>query len=621
MNQIEFHKTSNIFINSGIIALHRFIDKFQRVNKEFGQATNELRKGSLIVKNDRLLQLLEEVYYFMGKEIYDTPSKKQKEESDKFFFIEDPFNFGKFPKMNSFGLAGFITKPPFGPQPTPRIEPIKFSKLFKDKPLFAKQIANVFKENKQKLKFFEITEDGISENKEQKKGDSAIYLNEPYSKTPRITLEKKYFEKGENTCPILNESFKVLTSSKGSFAFSSNLENFNSHLESDDNRKVSLKAKYLALFAPAFAMYSYYNGYDSFISTFFNSNNLVNINSLYNDEFFYTKDEMEGFKMPFQRNIRLEDFKYSKKNNEDYTVKTGEDSYSPQEISFLLIYTFYRKNFKIDIEVDSREVEIDPFKDSPFEKIPISLVTFKADKFAKTMRPNFYEEYSNVKYIIRLIHLLETNRKNPEKRIPISELWRGLIFKSAKSDSIKDFSKKMMIERKYRSDIIGKLLKGKSILSDIESLYSKSYLILIKSKDNDPGRRRYDLLTEFLIVYEPTINFGQITMDKSLQQRAINLGKSIGQGIINFDSPKNENEKKANAKNGRKYLISMHKARNIAQFREVLIRIQRKYSISVANEIIENLDDLNYVAIKQYAQIGALNTLNVVLSNQKPDSK
>ena len=110
-------------------------------------------------------------------------------------------------------------------------------------------------------------------------------------------------------------------------------------------------------------------------------------------------------------------------------------------------------------------------------------------------------------------------------------------------------------------------------------------------------------------------------MDKSLQQRAINLGKSIGQGIINFDSPKNENEKKANAKNGRKYLISMHKARNIAQFREVLIRIQRKYSIAIANEIIENLDDSNYIAIKQYAQISALNTLNIVLSNQKSDSK
>ena len=618
MKQIEFKKTSNIFINTGIIALHRYLKRFQLTDESFGEIKNELLPDKLIVENEQLMKLLKEVYYFMGKEIYDTPSKKQKEQSDKFFFIEEPFGFSKFPKMNSFGLAGFITKPPFGPQPTPRTEPIKFSKLYKDKPIFAKQIAGVFKENNQKLKFFDFTGDGIVENKKQVKGDSAIYLNEPYSKTPRISLEKKYFDKGESNCPILNESFKVLISSKGAFAFTSNLENFNSFLESDDNRKVSLKAKYLALFAPALSMYSYYKGYDFFNSTFFNSNNLVNINSLYTDEFFYTKDEMEGLKVPFQRNIKLEDFKYAKKNNEDYTIKSGEDSYSPQEITFLLIYTFYRKKFKIDIEESRLKVEIDPFENSPFEKIPISLVTFKADKFASTMRPNFYEEYSNVKFIIRLIHLLETN---PLKRIPISELWRGLIFKSSKSDSIKDYSKKMMLERKYRADIIAKLLKGKSILPDMENLYSKSYLILIKSKDNDPGRRRYDLLTELLTIYEPTINFGGINMDKSLQQRAINLGKSIGQGIINFDSPKNENEKKANAKNGRKYLISMHKARNIAQFREVLIRIQRKYSIAIANEIIENLSESNYVAIKQYAQISALNTLNVVLSNQKSDSQ
>ena len=106
-------------------------------------------------------------------------------------------------------------------------------------------------------------------------------------------------------------------------------------------------------------------------------------------------------------------------------------------------------------------------------------------------------------------------------------------------------------------------------------------------------------------------------MEESLQQRAIGLGKSIGYAIINYDNPKSDNEKKANAKNGRKYLIGLHKARTIEQFRETLIRIQRKYQVSVANEILESLNEKNYIAIKQYAQIGALNSLNVVLSNQK----
>ncbi len=615
MNKIEFNKTSNIFINTGIVGLHRFINRFHLHNNSFGEIRNELLPNKLIIENERLLELLEEVYYFMGKEIYDTPSKKQKEQSDKFFFVEEPFSFGKFPKMNSFGLAGFITKPPFGPQPTPRIEPIKFSKLFKDKPTFAKQIADVFKENNQKLKFFEYTDQGIVENKKQIKGDSAIYLNEPYSKTPRIHLEKKYFDLGENSCPILSESFKVLTSSKGTFAFSSGLENFNSFLETDDNRKISLKAKYLALFAPALAMYNYYNGYETFTASLFNSNNLKNINSLYSDEFFYTKDEMEEWKFPFQRNIKLEDFKFTRKDKEDYKIHSGEDSYSPQEITFLLIYTFYCKKFKKDIEEDQGKVEIDPFEDTLFEKIPISLVTFKADKFASTMRPNFYEEYNNVKFIIRLIHLLETNTP---KRIPISELWRGLIFKSAKSDSIKDYGKKMKLERKYRANFLLKILKGKSVLDDIESVFSKSFLVL--ANGGNCGYRRYDLLTEFLLKYEPIINFGGINMEKSLQQRAINLGKSIGQGIINFSNPKNENEKRANVKNGRKYLIGLHKARTLDQFLEGIYRIQNKYQVSVSNEILENIEKNNFIAIRQYALIGALNQLNSVLSNTKSET-
>ena len=594
MRKIEFNKISNIFINNGIVALHRFITKFQHRNKDFGEIQNELLPSKLIVGHEEVLKLLEEVYYFMGNEVYNTVSSKQKEKKENVYLDEKTGQFHRFPKMNTYGLTELFTNNAQGTTRVKENSP-KISDLEKSKPETALKIKSYFNENGLKLL-------------------SKVYLNEPYSKITTLEADEKFWTSGNKKCPIIGENFKVLVEGQNISPFIKGLNNFNTFLESSD-KKVSQKALYILRFSPALAMYAYYQGYDSFSSSFFNSSNLVNLNSLYSDEFFYAKDEMEGWKMPFQRNIKLEDFKYSKKDNEHYTIKSAEDSYSPQELTFLLIYTFYKKKFQMEIESSVAKVEYDPFENSPFKKIPISLVTLKADKFASTMRPNFYEEYSNVKFIIRLIHKLESNVTNPSKRIPISELWRGLVFKSSKSESIKDFNKKMMIERKYRADIIGKLLKGKSILPDIESLSSKSYLILIKSKDNDPGRRRYDLLTELLTIYEPAINFGGTLMDKSLQQRAINLGKSIGQGIINFDNPKNENEKKANAKNGRKYLISMHKARNIAQFREVLIRIQRKYSISVANDIIENLDESNYVAIKQYAQIGALNTLNIVLSN------
>ena len=109
MNKIEFNKTSNIFINSGIVALYRYLRKYERKNAS-DKFDFRLLDDKLIVESENLLSLLEEVYYFMGKDVFDTSSKKQLENADKFYFVEEPFSFGKFAKMSSFGLSGFITK-------------------------------------------------------------------------------------------------------------------------------------------------------------------------------------------------------------------------------------------------------------------------------------------------------------------------------------------------------------------------------------------------------------------------------------------------------------------------------------------------------------------------------
>ena len=612
MKKIEFNKTLNIFINTGIIALYRYLVKFERKNPAVN-LNYQLYDDKLIIESDDILHLLEEAYYFMGKEIYDTSSKKQLRDADKYYFVEKPFKYGKFPKMSSFGLAGFITKAPFGPAPTPRIKPVKFSNLFNENPEFAHNIAKVYSENNLKLKGFVIDNEKIKPDEKQSKGDSNIYLNEPYTKAPRLEFKKKYFEKGDKYCVVTKESFKDLVSSKGSFAFTSSVTSFNSFLQTDDSIKISFKAKYLALFSPSLAMYAYIDGYDSFISSFFNTSSLKKLLSLYPEEFFYEKSEMQSWAFSFQQNIRIHNFSYSKKDDVKFS-NPFSDAYSPQEIVFLILLTFYKKKFADELAYKNiEEVDLDELLGLlEIDKSPMSLVTFKADKFASTLRPNFYEEYSNVKFIIQLIHKLESNKK---KRVPIGELWRGLTFKNSKIEAINDFSKRMKLQRQIRIKVIDHLLRGKSILTVIESLFQKSYLLL--ANNDNPGSRRYDLVLEFLKIYEQSINFGTTIMEESLQQRAISLGKSIGYAIINYENPKNDNEKKANAKNGRKYLIGLHKARTIEQFRETLIRIQRKYQVSVANEILESLNERNYVAIKQYAQIGALNSLNVVLSNQK----
>lgn len=591
MKKIEFHKTANIFVNTGIVGLHRFIDRYnQQKDHNFGDIKNDLLPDKLVVENERALELLEEVYYFMGKEVYDTASAEQIEKSENVYYDEEKEKFFRFPKMNTYGLTHLLTN---NAQGTTRYKKNsrKIKKLDKSNPKLATKIRNYFKTNDLKLL-------------------SKVYLNEPYSKVTTLHLEKKYFESGDKECPIIGENFKRLKTAKNISPFLSGLRNFNSQLSSSV-RKVSMKALLLLRFSPALSMYSYYNGYDSFTASFFNSNNLVNINSLYDDEFFYLKDEMENMKLPFHRNIKFENFKFTKKNGKQGEIDSGSGAYSPNEITFLLIYTFFKKKFQTEIDSQKIKVEIDPFVNSPFEKVPISLVTFKADAFASTMRPNFYEEYNNIKFIIRLLYKMENNEV---KRIPTRDFWNGLLIKLPKYEHKQQFDKsRAHAERQIRQSVISKVFKGQSVLSDIEKLFYKSYLILTNGKQC--GYRRYDLLTEFLKKYEPAINFGGINMDKSLQQKAINLGKSIGYSIVNYENPENDTEKKANAKNGRKYLISLHKARTIDQFREAIIRIQTRFALSVSNEILENMDGQNYKAIKHYAQISALNQLNSVLSN------
>lgn len=595
MEQIEFNRSSNIFVNTGIIALNRYLKKLKTLRSEFLEVEFELLKDKLIIKHPNLLQILEDVYYIMGNEYYNTPSAEQKRKAENAYYDEEKDAFYRFPRINTLGFTALLTNNAQGTTRKKENSP-KLAELEKVDPEKATKIKEFYKNSNLKI-------------------GKKVYLNEPYSKITTISLEKKYFEKGDLVCPILGESFKALTTGQNISPFLSGLGNFNSFLDSSD-RKVSLKAIFLIRFSPVLAMFTYYNMYDSISCSFFNSADLISINDLYEDGIFFKKDQMEAFKIPFQKNIQLHSFRYSKKDGGEYELGGGIESYSPIEITFLILYTFYIRKFSTELSVEELDdSEFNLFEETPFENKPISIITFKADKFASTMRPNFFEEYSNVKMIIRLFHLLETNEK---LRIPIDELWRGLIFRSQKSESLKDFNKKQRIQRFHRESFFKNLLNAKSNLDTVQDLFSKAYLRL--SGNEDTGFRRYDILTEFLIIYEPLIKFGGINMDKNLQQRSINLGKSIGQSILNYDNPKNPNEKKANAKNGRKYIIGLNKSRTIDQFRVNIIRIQQKYGLSVANDILENLDEKNYQAIKQYAIIGALNTLNTVLSSQNQQS-
>ena len=188
MKEIEFNKTSNIFINTGIVALHRFINRFQMHNDEFGEIRNELLPDKLIIENERILELLEEVYYYMGKEVYDTASAEQKSKNDNVYYDEEQDNFIRFPKMNTYGLTHLLTNNAQGTTRKKENSP-KIKQLDKSNPELAQKIRNYFEVNNLKLL-------------------SKVYINEPYSKITTLHLEKNISRKEIKSVRLLERVLK-----------------------------------------------------------------------------------------------------------------------------------------------------------------------------------------------------------------------------------------------------------------------------------------------------------------------------------------------------------------------------------------------------------------------------
>ncbi len=594
MNSITFKKTANIFVNAGIIGLYRFLQYYEIDHHgKFPSLSFQLSEQDLVVDCEEMLKLLEEVYYYMGGKVYDTPTKKQLDEKYNIYYVEEQGKFCRFPRMNTLGLSHLFTNNAQGVTRKKENSP-KLKQLKKDKPELAQKIEQYYESL------------GL-------KPLSKVYLNEPYTKITRLEVHPKYLQSGDQLCPVTGERFKALVEAKNVSPFLSGLANFNSFLNSSE-KKISWKALYLIRFSPVLCFFSYQNNYETLVCHFFCSNHLLNIERLHDASLFRQKEELE--QINYQINFKLAAFSYGKKGADEVKVETTRDAVWPSEIAFMLLYTFYRDQFWKEVSARSKKAMefIDPFADHPLEKVPITLVTFRADKFASTLRPNFYEEYNHVKFIIQLIFALE------KEGVSVGTLWQSLKLNSPKAQILKkqDYGKGNALERKIRAEVLEKVLNGKSILIELEEMFFKCYQYLVAREQI--GFRNYTVLEKFLLLYEKAINFGnQKDMNEMLQQRAINLGRSLSWGIINYDGPKNEEDKKANAKNGRKYIIRLHKARTLPQFTEALISIMKRYGTSVSNELLENLNEKNFITVRQYTVIGALNGINRILSPKKSE--
>ena len=128
----------------------------------------------------------------------------------------------------------------------------------------------------------------------------------------------------------------------------------------------------------------------------------------------------------------------------------------------------------------------------------VNLVSFKADKFASTMRPNAFENFNNFKFTIRLISYLEA------QGVDFAQVLWSLKFLK-KSDANKKNSYRL--ERQIRNRVLSKVLKKQSIVADIEQLFYLCFTYLVASENlsRNIGFKNYQQLVKLVQLYEPII--------------------------------------------------------------------------------------------------------------------
>jgi len=579
-NEIIFRRTSNVFLNTGVVALYEYL---LEASKDFSDLTVEFTSDKLTVRGEKWPEALEEVYYRMGKEVYDTANPKQVEEKLNAYYIEAEDRFERFPRMNTLGLTELLTN---NAQGLTRLEDnkSKIETLRKTRPELAKKFENYF------------ASEGLDLA-------SNVYLNEPYTKITR--LEKvlpEHLAAGENICYLTGEGFKKLTENTSTSPFLAGLTNFNSFLSGTDKR-ISWKAMFLSRFAPRYSLYRYASGLDTIFCYLFETNNLENLHTFLHKNRTIFMDKVQLMEAKYLTNFKF--FNFDSKKGDEYRTAPRKDLTEPHETRFMLIYTIYRNlMFSKNMESAS-ELDLDVFDTAlDYLHIPISLVSLKADKFSGTLRPNYFEQFNHFKFTVRLMAYLE------KKGVNLLSVLQSLLFQHRSERSSKN---SFRLSRQFRNSVLDKVMKAQSVLPDFENLFFWCFLYLNSPDENDQTEARYKnfkTLFDFLTFYEPIL---YKKMEKealtSLQTRAINLGKSIGMSVLNFE----DGDRKSNAKQARSYMVHLHKARTAEQFREAIIRFQKKYGIIVANQLLESEDmndDQSFVFIKQFTVMAALNLLN-----------
>ena len=542
-----------------------------------------LEPDQLWIHHHDLFGLLEAVYYSMGREVYDTYTDKQLAEVGNLFFTvgeTGELTATPFPKMNTYGLTELLTNNAQGTTPN-ESDTRKIDAIRKADSTLAMQIEQQFDERKLKLL-------------------SKVYFNEPYTKITRLdTPQNAHFEPGPNTCYLTGESAKKLVDAQNISPFISGIGAFSSHRSSSDKR-VSWKAMYLSRFAAATCFYQYPNKLRDALNVYLvYSDNLTNLHDILRTKFGPLTRPADVLR----QQEYVANFPQSDENN---PLGRSGDFIGRNENLFYLLFTLYNSVMDKRPLADNREMmQLLGIADRT-----LGIVSMRAESFAATMRPNQFENLHHVKFVFALIHKLG------QQGVSIPHVWQSLKIIKPSLQSNRD---RYRMERQFREKFVGKVLNGQTILTDMESFFNDCYGHLLDVL-NEPGKsigfKRYNDLINFTTQYELIVN-QQIMQNEELQRRALNLGSQVGQGILNY----NQNDRKTNARQGRKYIIALRKANQFAGFMDQLSRVQSRFTLNISRDLLEGINEDNYDWIKQFVIISALNQINPELSPKSDKTK
>lgn len=556
-------------LDNGTVALHRYLQRYRNELSGFKYESYFKNANTLCIDCDQLFELLEEVYYLMGKEVYDTYTQKQYDDPGNIYF--DKNTDGRliahtFPKMNTYGLTELLTN---NAQGTTRKESStqKIANIEKSDPALASQIKTAF--DKRGIKLL-----------------SKVYFTEPYTKITRLEKpEKAHFTEGKYQCAFTGMSIKKAVDAQNTSAFISGILSFSSYLSTSD-KKISWLAMYLSRFAAANALYVYENKLRERLMVYlFHANNLRDLAQLWASKRIEPLDLDTLRVKEFVRNFEVQPMLSS-------TLKGDSQLYDLQLTNDNLLAILYTLNRRALAQ--AKVIADDPLAEDIAMLPAYSLMSIRADAYAATMRPNRTEIIDNINPFIRFISEVEEQGLS----------WK-VILDSLKiiKPSLVTNQKASRLEREFREIILGKFFNVQPIHTDMADFFVDCFTYRL---DGDTTFRNYYQLLVFTIFYE-----NNRTMDNQRDPKrdaAVRLGKKIGEKIMDWQRNDGQApDREQNMKQGKKYLISMRKARTFEKFTEVLTRLTGRFGFEIEAHVLYDLNEENYKEYRDFAIMSATN--------------